>query len=200
MKLLEAEQVGTSSTESLLVEGLDRVMANVSDPSKGKKLVLEEERAMGRVPKAMVFGYIKQMGGPFLVTLLITSCIFLELVSLGNTFFVGMWSGRYLLCANQDLLLTIVDAYRQPDQVNANLWLAAYACLLFGTTLATGITYGLWYWAQFTAARVFHEKLLKAVLFAPIRFFDTTPVGRIINRFSKDVKYVYPLVKLETFC
>lgn len=97
------------------------------------------------------------------------------------------------------MTLTIVDAYQQPDQVNPNLWLAAYACLLFGTTVATGITYGLWYWAQFTAARTVHENLLKAVLFAPIRFFDTTPIGRIINRFSKDVKCVDLLTKLLHF-
>lgn len=93
-ELVEAEPV--PSIEPLLEEGQNRVAVNVSSPSKAKKLVLEEERAVGRVPKTMVFGYIKQMGGPFLVALLIASCIFLELVSLGNTFFVGMWSGRFL--------------------------------------------------------------------------------------------------------
>ena len=29
--------------------------------------------------------------------------------------------------------------------------------------------------------------LLRAVLFAPMAFFDTTPLGRVINRFSKDI-------------
>ena len=94
MELVEAEQLGTASTESLLDGGQNPVTVDVSSPSKGKKLVLEEERAVGRVPKALVLGYIKQMGGPFLIALLIASCIFLELASLGNTFFVGMWSGR----------------------------------------------------------------------------------------------------------
>mmetsp|Transcript_25934 Transcript_25934/g.65831 ORF Transcript_25934/g.65831 Transcript_25934/m.65831 type:complete len:584 (-) Transcript_25934:502-2253(-) len=33
-----------------------------------------------------------------------------------------------------------------------------------------------------------HRKMLKSVLNAPLRFFDDTPDGRIINRFSKDVE------------
>lgn len=32
-----------------------------------------------------------------------------------------------------------------------------------------------------------HESMLKSILHAPLTFFDLTPVGRIINRFSKDV-------------
>ncbi|TPX56510.1 hypothetical protein SpCBS45565_g08389 [Spizellomyces sp. 'palustris'] len=35
-----------------------------------------------------------------------------------------------------------------------------------------------------------HALLLKKILGAPLRFFETTPVGRILNRFSKDVKSV----------
>ena len=36
------------------------------------------------------------------------------------------------------------------------------------------------------AAAFFHRKALVRVLKAPIRWFDTVPIGRIINRFSKD--------------
>lgn len=37
------------------------------------------------------------------------------------------------------------------------------------------------------AARSFHRKLLATVLRLPMAFFDTTPLGRVLNRFSKDV-------------
>ena len=32
-----------------------------------------------------------------------------------------------------------------------------------------------------------HEKMLRAVLRSQISFFDSTPTGRIMNRFSKDL-------------
>jgi ABC-type multidrug transport system fused ATPase/permease subunit len=32
-----------------------------------------------------------------------------------------------------------------------------------------------------------HIQMLRRILHAPMSFFDTTPVGRIVNRFAKDV-------------
>jgi len=35
-----------------------------------------------------------------------------------------------------------------------------------------------------------HDKMLRSVLMAPVRFLDSTPVGRIIQRFSRDIESV----------
>jgi ABC-type multidrug transport system fused ATPase/permease subunit len=40
------------------------------------------------------------------------------------------------------------------------------------------------------AARLLHKKLLNSILRTNIRFFDSTPLGRIVNRFSKDIEAV----------
>ncbi len=37
------------------------------------------------------------------------------------------------------------------------------------------------------ASRKFHLDLIERVLQLPMHFFDSTPVGRIINRFGKDI-------------
>lgn len=40
------------------------------------------------------------------------------------------------------------------------------------------------------AARFLHNNLLHQTMRLPMSFFDTTPLGRIVNRFSRDVDVV----------
>jgi ATP-binding cassette subfamily C (CFTR/MRP) protein 1 len=37
-----------------------------------------------------------------------------------------------------------------------------------------------------TAARNLHERAFRSLMRAPMHFFDTTPIGRILSRFSRD--------------
>ena len=40
------------------------------------------------------------------------------------------------------------------------------------------------------ATGVLHEKMLRNILRGPMSFFDTTPIGRIVNRFSQDIESI----------
>lgn len=42
-------------------------------------------------------------------------------------------------------------------------------------------------WGMLRASKYFHWFMLTHTLRAPLKFFDTTPIGRIVNRFGKDI-------------
>lgn len=48
------------------------------------------------------------------------------------------------------------------------------------------------------AAKNIHEDMLEAMIHAPIDWYDVTPIGRILNRFSKDTNAVD--LQLVTMC
>lgn len=69
-------------------------------------------------------------------------------------------------------------------------FLGVYGTLGFGQVLlTTGMSLMLAYSAM-KAARNLHEGLLVNIMHLPMQFFETTPIGRIVNRFSRDVNSV----------
>ena len=45
----------------------------------------------------------------------------------------------------------------------------------------------IFYFIAYLVAKKFHKNMLASIMQAKIRFFDLNPIGRIINRFSKDI-------------
>jgi ABC-type multidrug transport system fused ATPase/permease subunit len=56
----------------------------------------------------------------------------------------------------------------------------------------------LWIFCSIEASRKLHERMATAIFRSPMSFFDTTPAGRILNRFSRCVFYfvAFPICSL----
>ncbi|XP_067681975.1 ATP-binding cassette sub-family C member 10-like [Haliotis asinina] len=70
---------------------------------------------------------------------------------------------------------------------NITFYLNVYGCLAGANTIFTLFRAFLFAYGGICAARVVHKNLLSSILKAPVSFFDVTPIGRIINRFSSDL-------------
>ncbi|CBY01105.1 similar to ATP-dependent bile acid permease [Plenodomus lingam JN3] len=77
----------------------------------------------------------------------------------------------------------------KPD-VDSAYFLSVYAVLGLVFMLITFLREGFLFGGSLAASRRIHESLIQKVTHAKFRFFDQTPLGQLMNRFSKDIEAV----------
>ncbi|KAJ3408650.1 hypothetical protein HDU80_004999 [Chytriomyces hyalinus] len=134
---------------------------------KGADLNEEEEREVGSVALKHYAFYVKNLGtSSFLVLLFLLFSLWQATRLLGDVWLTFWVEDRFL----KSELFYIVGL----------LLLAALQVVLFGV-VRVAFARGC-----FFAGKNIHKLALAAVMKAPMVFFETNPVGRIISRFSKD--------------
>ncbi|KKZ59025.1 hypothetical protein EMCG_00890 [[Emmonsia] crescens] len=76
------------------------------------------------------------------------------------------------------------------DDVNPYYYLGVYAALAFSYIFIVLTRELILFGGSLHASWRIHKRLLKAVTHAKFKFFDSTPLGRLMNRFSKDIEAV----------
>lgn len=76
------------------------------------------------------------------------------------------------------------------SQVNVPYYLGVYALLGFFYIAISLTREAVLFWGSLHASWKIHDRLLRTVMHAKFRFFDSTPLGQLMNRFSKDVESV----------
>ncbi|KAM9818916.1 ATP-binding cassette sub-family C member 10 [Syngnathus typhle] len=66
-------------------------------------------------------------------------------------------------------------------------YLAVYGAIAGANSVFTALRAFLFAYGALCAAASIHDRLLDRVVKATVSFFDTTPLGRVLNRFSSDV-------------
>ena len=76
------------------------------------------------------------------------------------------------------------------DEVRASYYLGVYAILAAAFIVISFFREITLFWGSLHASWKIHQWLLRSVTHAKFRFFDSTPLGRIMNRFSKDMEAI----------
>eukprot|EP00064_Thunnus_orientalis_P001052 superscaffoldBa00000065_g1053 len=77
-----------------------------------------------------------------------------------------------------------------PQQLDLDLYLGVYAGLTT-TSVVFGFVRSLVFFnVLVSSAQTLHNRMFNAILRTPVHFFDVNSIGRILNRFSKDIGYL----------
>ncbi|CAK4921712.1 unnamed protein product [Aphanomyces euteiches] len=161
------------------------------DQTVSGQLVIPEERPVGRVSLEIFAAYFKALGGWwFVVVLLVILCLWQGL-QVASVLWLSNWTNANMTTSNPAKL-----------QADAQFHLGVYALLTLGSAVAVLFRVLIVYRAGFRASKAMYIDLIQALLHAPLRFFDSTPVGRILNRLGGDMSQVDSLLPLDMgyFC
>uniref|UniRef100_A0A7S2SS28 ATP-dependent transporter ycf16 n=1 Tax=Rhizochromulina marina TaxID=1034831 RepID=A0A7S2SS28_9STRA len=136
-------------------------------------LVEDEERQRGALKWEVFEIYIRACGG-------YGSIAWVTLLAIGTPV-IGLVS--YLLLTQW---INDMDQGENPDGSGMWWYIGATACYILNFALRFTFQFR----TSLRASRVLHGAMMERVLRAPTGWFDKTPVGRILNRFSSDIQAI----------
>ncbi|XP_032319024.1 multidrug resistance-associated protein 7 isoform X4 [Camelus ferus] len=106
--------------------------------------------------------------------------------SLGSS---GLLSAQLLLFSPRSLYTSVFPLPKAALNGSSDIrfYLTVYATIAGVNSFCTLLRAVLFAAGTLQAAATLHRRLLHRVLMAPVTFFDSTPTGRVLNRFSSDV-------------
>nr|CAD7258793.1 unnamed protein product [Timema shepardi] len=154
-------------------------------PIVGQKLIEVEKAEIGSVKWPVFSHYLRAIGVFLTASTLIFNAVF-QGFSIGSNMWLSVWSnnayGTNSAAVNASDNSTMEEAPNPRD-----LYLGVYGALGFGQVLFVFAASLSLYIGSLNAAKLLHELLIHNIMKIPLSFYDVTPIGRILNRFSKDV-------------
>ncbi|KAL4891206.1 P-loop containing nucleoside triphosphate hydrolase protein [Aspergillus ambiguus] len=149
-----------------------------------KKFTQAEKRETGSISMRVYAAYLSR--GSSLLSWIITFVaygLFMALL-IGRSWWVRVWTASSESTGVSSVWNQIRDTSVDRDLV---FYLTIYIALSFAACVLGSLRYLAISLASLQSSRQLFEDLLTRVLHAPLRWLDTVPLGRVLNRFTSDV-------------
>lgn len=172
------------------------------EKKKAKILVEDENRASGTVKLRLYRLYFKLLGNWFFWSFIVLSIIGVRCLDISSSWWLKKWAQSYettsgtipsngfLVSQINSMVSTPLILSDEKHKESLNKYLIVYVLFNISITVVAIVRQGATFLGGIKASRKLYTMLLDRVLYAPLRFFDTTPVGRIVNRFSNDFETI----------
>ncbi|XP_031648385.1 multidrug resistance-associated protein 4 isoform X1 [Oncorhynchus kisutch] len=155
-------------------------------PAEPVQTVVEESRSEGTIGVGLYVKYLKA-GANILVLIGVVLLQFLaQAAYILQDWWLAYWAGEQEKL-NVNGTVTVQNGVNVTEELSLDLYLGIYAGLT-GATLIFGFARSLLMFNVLVkAAQSLHNRMFNSILRTPVRFFDINPIGRVLNRFSKDI-------------
>ncbi|XP_025056140.1 multidrug resistance-associated protein 4 isoform X2 [Alligator sinensis] len=155
--------------------------------------VPEESRSEGKINFKIYRKYFSAGANYFIIFILLFLNVLAQVAYVLQDWWLSYW-------ANQQKNLNVTTngngGVNETVHLDLTLYLGIYAGLTVVTILFGIIRSLLVFQVLVNAGQILHNKMFQSILKAPVLFFDRNPIGRILNRFSKDIGHLDDLLPL----
>ncbi|XP_005099201.2 multidrug resistance-associated protein 4 [Aplysia californica] len=173
----------------------------------------QEERASGTVGFGVYLEYFKAGTGVLKFTFLVLVNIAAQVFYVGSDWWLSRWSNleedryaaikahEHFLADNNitDLANTSLSSNITIPYVDSTFNIGIFSAIIAVVFLFGLVRALLFFKIAVDASQTLHNQMFARILRSPISFFDNNPVGRILNRFSKDVGHMDDLLPVTFF-
>lgn len=146
----------------------------------------EEHRAHGGVKVAVYWEYVKA-GKIKWWALLISILALYRLVTVGETWFLKSWGEAFERSEDENELRSgPLDTLPSPE-TNVRPWLVGFFLIAVVRSCMFLISQSFMLVIIYSAGRRMFREIMQKVSHATFRFYDITPVGRLMNRLTSDI-------------
>ena len=154
------------------------------------KMTGKEGRKAGSVDKQVWIDYCKSMG-MHIAIIILGAYVASQMAQVLSDWWLAHWSTQYTEREQEvnAAMQEAVAASTTPEEiapVDVTFYLRVYFLLVCLACASVTLRSGLVAVGVIRAATKMHDNMLACVMRAPARFFDTTPMGRVLNRFTTD--------------
>lgn len=159
------------------------------DKPKPDKFIKEEFRSHGGVKASVYWQYIKA-GRLYWWAILIYLLIVFRLLVVLRDYFLKEWGEAYEQTASaRTLLSNPLDKFPRP-QDDVTPWLMGFFFLSTLRAVVYQVSMLFMLVIIYTAGRSMFKEVMTNVCHATFRFYDVTPVGRLLNRMTGDINTI----------
>ncbi|KAL8758852.1 MAG: hypothetical protein Q9184_003801 [Pyrenodesmia sp. 2 TL-2023] len=174
--------ISSDSTNETKPDGQDE-----GEAAAPEKFMDDEKRAYGGVKAAVYREYIKAGKLKWWAILVIIVALH-RLVGVGATWFLKAWGEAYNR-PQERVASGLFDSLPSPE-VNVRPWLLGFFLLAIVQAAVFLIWQCFTIIITYTAGRRMFKDIMDRVSHATFRFYDVTPVGRLMNRLTSDIGVV----------
>lgn len=159
-------------------------MEDKSRIQKGSHKLIEEEKAeIGNVKLGVFLTYARAIGMPYFALYMVLYIMFMGVSIFSNTW-ISYWTEDQTL--NNVTVLGNSSLRREKN----DYYFGVYGGLGAAQAALIVLIQLIFVYRTIIASRSLHQRMLHNIVRSPMSFFDTTPTGRIVNRFSDDISTI----------